>query len=134
MPFLIAKFLHIIAIGSVALALANAWLGPRASRAGGVVQAELFRLIALFGRAGRIGLLLLWLTGAFMLFDRYGGNPGNLPVSFTWKLGFVALATVAVIVIDYSPLRRHAAVVAIGGLAADIAIVVAIALAVATFN
>lgn len=132
--FAAAKFVHLVSLGLVALAIANAFLGPHAARAAAPVRNELFAVIALFGRLGRIGLLLLWLTGAWMLFDRYGGNPAVLPATFLWKLGFVVAATIGVIVIDYTPWRRRPPVVAIGGLVADAAIVAAVLLAVLTFN
>jgi hypothetical protein len=46
------------------------------------------------------GLILMWMTGLVLLFWKYGGAPGGMPVMFWVKMGAVASLTFAVIMIQ----------------------------------
>lgn len=76
----------------------------------------------------------MWISGLWMFFDRYGGNFGAIPSAFHWKLVFVVLATIGIIVMDYSSLRFRPGVVPVLGMASDLGLVIAVVLAVVAFN
>lgn len=132
--FEILKTVHLLSIGMVALAVSNAILGPMSARAPDAAQPTIASVMKLFGRIGRAGLLLLWISGLWMVFDRYGGNFGAMPTVFHWKLAFVVLATIGIVVMDYSPLRFRPGVVPVLGLASDLALAVVVVLAVVAFD
>jgi hypothetical protein len=52
----------------------------------------LMKLSPVLGRAGQIGLGLLWVTGVILVWSKWGG-PQNLPATFWWKFVCVLLIT-----------------------------------------
>jgi hypothetical protein len=123
-----------LSIGMVALAISDGFIGARAYRLKGPTREALLSLMQVFGRVGRIGLLLFWITGPWMFIDRYGGDFGAMPRTFHVKLAFVLVATIAIVVIDYTPRRFNGNVVRVGGMVGALSLVLALVFAVATFN
>jgi len=94
-PFLlILHFLGLMAGFGGGIGLSQ--IGPRLAKANEAELPLLLKLERIFNRFSLIGLALLLITGPWMLWTRFGGGAG-LPVWFTLKMSFVALAVIAVI-------------------------------------
>lgn len=52
------------------------------------------------GRVSLIGILLMLATGVGMLFVKYQGQFGAMPILFHWKMLFVVTLTIASVVIE----------------------------------
>jgi hypothetical protein len=72
-------------------------VAPRLADANEAELPLLLKLERTFNRISLTGLVLLLITGPWMLWMRFGGGAG-LPVWFTFKMAFVALAIIAMAV------------------------------------
>lgn len=88
--------LHFLGFGmGTAASAGNGIVGGMIAQAPGDAPV-LSRLQPIFGRLGQIGLGLLWLTGAILIWSKWGG-PQNLPWTFWIKFGCVALLTALIV-------------------------------------
>jgi len=92
---LILHFLGLVAGFGGGIGLSQ--VGPRLANAEQVELPLLLKLQGTFNAISLVGLLLLLITGPLMLWQRFGGTAG-LPVWFSFKMAFVAVAVLAVIV------------------------------------
>jgi hypothetical protein len=92
---LILHFLGLVAGFGGGIGLSQ--VAPRLANAAANELPLLLKLEQVFNRISLVGLALLLITGPLMLWTRFGGAAG-LPVWFTLKMVFVAVAVIAVVV------------------------------------
>jgi len=133
-------WLHFIGIGlAVGGGIALGRTGPRLVAAPIDQREELWSTETFFSRLGAGGILILLVTGPLMVWLKFGG-PGGFTRWFWVKMGFVAIAVVAVALHEWAGARfRRGDLTAvplmfIGGRLAGAAILLAMLSAVFTFN
>lgn len=87
-------FFHFLGLAlGFSVSFANMVMGGLISKATASEKAVLGRFPPIMSRLGRTGLALLWVTGAILVYTRWGGVAA-LPWQFDVKLAAVVLLTV----------------------------------------
>lgn len=133
-------WLHFVGIGlAVGGGVALAQVGPKLIAAPADGRAALWSFETFFSRVGVAGVATLVITGALMLWLKFGG-PAGLSHWFWIKMAFVATTIVAVGLHEWAGSRfrrgnQHAIpLMFVGGRLAGAAILLAMLSAVFTFN
>lgn len=134
------KFVHFFAIAvGMGGGMANFLIGHRS--AGAAVQAMpiLGGLQKTFGQLSTVAIVVLWLTGGWLVYSLYDWQ--SLTLAFWLKIAFVLLLSVAAIVLQVNAIRAERAgtpppadVMAKWGATADIAAILALLVAVFAFG
>ena len=92
------------------------------------------------GRASFVGLILLWITGIWMLQGYHDGGLGALPGSFSVKMIFVVIVTIAALMAQYKAITAsrtgtppNRKTMAMLGMISGLFSLLAVIMAVATF-
>jgi hypothetical protein len=88
----ILLILHLFGFGTGMAASVGNFAIMRTVRGSPADAPALMKLSPVLGRAGQIGLGLLWLTGIILVWSKWGG-PQNLPTAFWWKFACVVILT-----------------------------------------
>ncbi len=96
---LIAKIIHVLAFtAGIGVSITSAVIGPRQATAEPALAGQLGAIMARLGRIGSVSIILLWLTGGWLMYAIYGGSPGS--GAFRLKIASVALLTAAVVALE----------------------------------
>lgn len=133
-------FLHFLGLAlGFAVSFGNMVMGSLIAKAAPPEKAVLGRFPPTMSKLGRIGLILLWVTGVALVYVKWGGFAG-LPWTFHAKLTAVVLLTFTTEYIQWLERRVRkgdmaaAARIEAAGKVATILALVALASAVVTFN
>jgi uncharacterized membrane protein len=97
------------------------------------------RIRPVMARVGHVGLALLWLTGAALIWSKWGG-PSAVPALFWWKLALVVVLTGLIGYIDLTmrAVRQGNLTAAVRlpmlGMAGTVLLVLIVTIAVFAFN
>jgi uncharacterized membrane protein len=139
LPALLIVHLLSLAAGA-GVSVAGGIVGPYAATATPEGRRLLWAIQTKLSRVGSAAIVLLWITGLWMLFAKFGGF-GGLPATFQVKLAFVVLITLAIGVLHVLMARSNRtgvqpspAVMATLGLAIDVSLIFVVIFAVLTFG
>lgn len=94
-------FMHFVGLAlGFSVSVANIVMAVLIARAAPADRAVLARFPPTMSKVGSIGLALLWITGAMLLYAKWGGL-ASLPWQFHVKLTAVALLTVTTLYIHH---------------------------------
>lgn len=132
--------LHFVGLAmGLSVSIANGVMGGLMAKSAPEEREVLGRFLPMMGRIGKIGLTVLWLSGAVLVETRWGGF-ATLPWQFHAKLTAVVLLTLVVIYIHLQEgqLRRGnasaAARIQAAGKVTPLFAVAAVVFAVLTFD
>jgi uncharacterized membrane protein len=133
-------FLHFLGLAlGLSVSFANLVMAGLLAKAAPPEKAVLSRFPPVMSQLGRIGVLLLWVTGVTLVYSKWGGFAA-LPWQFHVKLAAVVLLTITVVYAHRLERRVQAGDAAAGarmgtlGKVVTVLALVAIAFAIQTFN
>jgi uncharacterized membrane protein len=139
LPALFIVHLLSLAAGAGA-SLASGIVAPYAAAATRESREQLWSIQTKLSRVGAAAIVLLWITGLWMLYAKFGGFAG-LPATFHVKLAFVVLITLAIGALHVQMARSKRtgvppapALMAALGIGIDVSLVLAVIFAVLTFG
>ena len=137
----VVKIIHFLSFSvGIGGGVASALIGMRMRAAGADVLPTLQSLQKNLGRLSFAAIILLWITGTYMVFAIFGGFE-NLPSSFWIKILFVAILTAAALGLQVTAFRAAKSgamptpsVMATLGMTVNLAALLALIFAVYTFG